>query len=480
MNGLILHIPKGFWSDDQRHSFINALPMGVFAIANYCNQRGHRVLVTNAAAFPKRDLALKTILGRIIDTNNQVIGIPLHWHLSGYDIILTAKFLKEHMPGLKVILGGLTASVYPDQLMECCPEIDGIIVGDGELPFCSYLDKIRCSPQDPDFGAVPNLVWRSDDSIIHNEVNYIANSDQLSELDFSPQGTVFSMSEYMNKMRIEEAVSGTVPVSLDQPTRDKLFFISTGRGCSYNCIYCSGSAVANKRYCRRSGVTMRSPDSVVADFQRCYAAGFRRFHIGFDPAFASKDQYYQELFFLLQKKIGSDIQLVFEAYGLPASAFLKSANKTFAWVGIILSPCFFSEAVRKAYKGYYFSNEQLEEKLKEIHLYKNCQGFVYYAVSKLEEWSIESLLKKIDYMRFLKEHYFCEVTALPIYVEPGSPWVSFPKLLNKKVFDFSFQDFLTEWQKPFVGWNDRLTGITGTGLIMQQIHAGIRGEIAQV
>lgn len=474
MNALILNIPKGFWIDDWKHNFINVLPMGVFAIANYCNQKGHRVFVANAGVFQNRNTSIEKILNRIKDTNTEVLGMPLHWHLSGHDVLKTAEFIKKTMPGIKIVLGGLTASVYPAEIMNVCSSIDGIIVGDGELPFCKYLDVLGEARHDPDLRNVPNLMWRMDGIVHDNGISHVAGNEQMSQLDFSPQGSIFSMAEYANGMRIHDAVRGITLDMLHQPTKEKLFFMSIGRGCSYNCVYCSGSKMSHRQYCGRDRVTVRSPASVLVDFQRCYAAGFRRFHIGFDPAFNNKEYYYQELFASLRRSLGNGLELIFEAYGLPSGAFLELAAKSFAWVGIILSPCFFTLEDRRLFKGYFFSNDELEEKLKEISSFQNCQGFVYYAVTSLENWSQESIDKRISNMRSVQDRYGCEMSVLPIYAEPGSPWVSFPGSFGKHVFQFSFHDFFTEWQRPFGKWNDRLTGIEGTERVMRRIQAGLK------
>jgi hypothetical protein len=473
MKAFIQGIPKGFWSDDWRHNFVNALPMGVFAIANYCKRQGHDVRVSNASVYGDRQTALEVMLRRIRDFGAEVVGIPLHWHLSGYDVLRTAQRIKETLPQVHVVLGGVTASAYPVEILEYSPFVDSVIVGDGEIPFCSLLDVLKFSPKDPDFSSVPNLVWRDADAIIKNGIGYVARAEELSDLDFSPQGSLLTMREYANGLRLEDAVNG-IPFNLyGQDIGRRAFFMNIGRGCTYNCIYCGGSRVAHQRLAGRDGITVRKVTSVVADFQRCFTAGFRRFHICFDPEFPQKEQYFEELFESIRSSIGSECQLIFEAYNLPSRTFLESAGMTFAWVGIVISPCFFDLGIRRACKGYSFSDEAMEEKVKEIFSIQRCQPFIYYAVTPMEDWSDENLFKRIETICRLRSRTGVELTVLPIFAEPASPWVLFPEVFGKRKFSFDFRGFLQEWQRPLSGWNDHLTGIRGTARIMERFQGAL-------
>ncbi len=476
MNALIQAIPKGFWSADWRHNFINALPMGVLAIANHCNRRGHRVRVANAAVHGDRQTALDAMLRTIRDASIDVVGMPLHWHLSGYDVLRTAEFLKEAVPGLRVVLGGLTASVYPEQLLACSPSVDAVIVGDGEEPFCQVLDSLQASHRDADLSRVPNLVWRDGDLIRRNPVEYVASADELSALDFSPQASLTSLADYANGLRLQDAVKGIRCDLLRQPLDRRFFFMNIGRGCSFNCVYCGGSRAAHECFTGRKEVTIRSRASVVADFARCHAAGFRRFHICFDPVFAEKEQYFAGLFSEVRRVTGGGSHLLFEAYGLPSRAFLEAAARAFSWVGILISPCFFDAALRRTCKGYQFTDEEMESAISEIRAVDHCEAFVYFAVTALEDWSDAALAERLATIRRLRSRTNVEVSVLPIFLEPGSPWVSFPGLCGERRLPFSFEDFLREWRQPLDHWNDRLTGVEGTDRIMlrfeQELAAG--------
>jgi hypothetical protein len=70
--------------------------------------------------------------------------------------------------------------------------------------------------------------------------------------------------------------------------------------------------------------------------------------------------------------------------------------------------------------------------------------------------------------------------VLPIYSEPGSSWVAFPDAFSVPGAALTFQDFLAEWAKPADEWNDVLTGVCGTGQVMQRLAASLRLDNASV
>jgi hypothetical protein len=470
MRALILGLPKGFWSEDWSRNFVNALPMGVFAIANHCNDWGHDVRIVNAAVCGSRERAIETILRRLDETRAAVVGIPLHWHLAGYDVLRAAEFLKKARPALRIVLGGLTASVYPREILERFPAVDAVIAGDGEVPFCALLDALEGRTGEPDLSGVPNLHWRKHGAIRDNGLRYVASSEQLSALDFSPRAGVCPPGDYANGLVLHEAIQGLSPDPSLQPLDRRMFFMNIGRGCSYTCAYCGGSRTSHLRYTGRDEVTVRSVTSVVTDFERCHAAGFRRFHICFDPAFPNKQAYFEALFDGVRRTIGTGSDLVFESYGLPSRALAEAAAEAFSSVGLIVSPCFFEPAIRRVCKGYAFSDEEMEICLLELATIDRCQAFVYFAVTPREDWSDQLLAGRIERLVGLRRRTGASISVMPVFAEPGSPWVALPDGSPERRFSLSFDDFFELWRQPLDGWNDRLTGVTGIDRVMARFQ----------
>ena len=60
MRSMLLHVPKGFSSENWKHNYINIMPMGLFSIANFATRRGHSVRVMNSAVYNNMEAALAT------------------------------------------------------------------------------------------------------------------------------------------------------------------------------------------------------------------------------------------------------------------------------------------------------------------------------------------------------------------------------------------------------------------------------------
>jgi hypothetical protein len=469
MKAYLIHVPKGFCSADWSHNYINVMPMGLFCIANHANQNGHSVQVMNAAVHGSMDQALDVIRRRLRDHGAEVVGIPIHWHLATFDACAAAKKIKEDFPRCRIIVGGLTASVYPREILEACDAIDAVVIGDGEVPFTTYLHQIERGTERLD--QVPNLCWRSSSGIVANGLRYVATEAQLSSLDFDPSKAIVDLSEYANGLSMFDAMTGKEHDMLAERLSDKLFFLNLGRGCSLNCIYCAGSSSSFSKYFGRDKVCVRTVDAVLRTVRDAVGCGFRKFHICFDPPWPRKDEFFRELFARIRSEVSRELTLVFEAYALPSSEFLQGCSACFREAIVILSPCFFRADGMKRYKGYRFSRQQLKVKLHEISSHPNLKAFVYYAVTPMDDWGDSALLQHVIEMKQLRNQHGCQVSAMPILAEPGSPWVSSPELFGQHAALLTFQDYWQQWQAPLTRWPPELCRMQDVNEVLAQINS---------
>lgn len=136
------------------------------------------------------------------------------WNIT--QTLAVARKLKALNPTIKIMLGGPEVS-YDWQAVIALPEVDYIIVGEGELPFEKFLQQY------PLVQNIPNLVHK-----------------EAEQIRYLPDGANFDIN------RLE----GLNPYQFEPPEqlKTKVAYIETSRGCPYKCEFCLASLDNKVRY----------------------------------------------------------------------------------------------------------------------------------------------------------------------------------------------------------------------------------------
>lgn len=139
--------------------------------------------------------------------------------------------IKKVSPESIIILGGPEVSFDPNRLMEKCPSIDYIVMGEGEVTFKELLNHVvkgvgRISDID-------GVTYRQDMEVIKNKERKLIKS-----LDTIPSPYQGNLDSYDNK----------------------IIYYESSRGCPHNCKYCLSSTI--------KGVRFFSMDRVKKDLDR--------------------------------------------------------------------------------------------------------------------------------------------------------------------------------------------------------------------
>lgn len=123
------------------------------------------------------------------------------------------KEIKKVLPNVKIILGGPEVSFGWEKIMEENPEIDSILIGEGEKVFLNFLTEEN--------DKVMGLVYRKDGEVCFNGTEKI-----IEDLDIIPFP--------YEKEELQD--------------RTKIFYYESSRGCPFNCSYCMSSIDKTVRY----------------------------------------------------------------------------------------------------------------------------------------------------------------------------------------------------------------------------------------
>jgi len=385
-----------------------------------------------------------------------VIALSLHWHYQAHDVIESCKKIREIHPGAYIVVGGSTASFFHEEIVRDFNCVDGVVRGDGELPLLEVVKKIKKG--DRNLSGVPNLTWRNGEGrVVSNETTYCADEKMLKELRFANMELLENYRTYIDYVSLPFIVVKGIPKKLNFKmftARCKLFPLCVGRGCAFNCSWCSGSFTPQKEYIScRNKVVWRPHDAVIADIRRALSYGYEAMYTVFDPT-PDNQEYFVGLFRRiraegLERKLG----WMHEATGVTSKEFVDEFAQTFSedYRVIALSPESGNEGIRRRNKGYFSSNAEYLEMLDYITSKKvNVEVFFTYGIPGENEELIKDtyrmrgeIVKKYGRRNCLR--------ALSIEMEPGAPWQLDPEKYGVVSSRRTFADFLKAHSRTTAG-----------------------------
>lgn len=173
---------------------------------------------------------LAWVFGEIYSEKADVVGFSCNiWNIE--QTLIITKRLKELAPRTTIILGGPEVWSEPEQIMQKDPQLDLIVIGEGELTLREWLEQY--SKESTEWENVPGLVFRRGDSLVRTP-----ERKPIADLNMLP----FPYPEDLTDFRL------------------KLVYYETSRGCPNHCQYCLS---ANER-----GVRFRGLDLVKEELLR--------------------------------------------------------------------------------------------------------------------------------------------------------------------------------------------------------------------
>lgn len=167
------------------------------------------------------------------------------------------RLIKQVLPEAKIIAGGPHPSADPQGLLRAVPEIDLVVIGEGEDTIVELLFALE---KNTPLSEVNGLAFRKDNDVV------VSGPRKLREnIDSLP----FPCRENIDYKK----VFATLPFGRRRP----FAIMVTGRGCPYACIFCSKSVFGKS--CR-----LRSPENVIAEIEELCLSGIKEIRF-YDDSF---------------------------------------------------------------------------------------------------------------------------------------------------------------------------------------------------
>lgn len=158
---------------------------------------------------------LLNIIKEIFERRPDIVILSTYIWNKEYVFDITIE-LKKILPNIKIVLGGPEVSYKWEKIMQENPQIDFLLIGEGEKVLLNFLTR--------DEKEVKGVVFRNKDN--KNKIEYNGNEELIKDLDIIP----FPYEE-------EELND-----------RTKIFYYESSRGCPFNCSYCMSSIDKTVRY----------------------------------------------------------------------------------------------------------------------------------------------------------------------------------------------------------------------------------------
>ncbi|MCK9603505.1 MAG: B12-binding domain-containing radical SAM protein [Candidatus Omnitrophica bacterium] len=147
--------------------------------------------------------------------------------------------LVKKWKNVPIICGGPHATLYPESFLES-GYVDGALVGEGEESIVEYMDALESGS---DYTGIKNFWFKKDGQIIKNEYReFIQDLDSLPYVD----------REIYDHQKL---------INIDNYT----VYMLAGRGCPYNCTFCSVPYLRQKGKGEFS--RLRSVDNVLGEIK---------------------------------------------------------------------------------------------------------------------------------------------------------------------------------------------------------------------
>ncbi|HEY8875585.1 MAG TPA: DUF4080 domain-containing protein [Desulfosporosinus sp.] len=159
---------------------------------------------------------LDRIAGELYEAKADVIGFSCYiWNLK--EIVALIRQLHPVCPNVKFVVGGPEVSFESEEFLLEHPEVDALVIGEGEKTF---LELLTSWEQGDDLSHVPGIAWNKTGKIVINPPQLVP-----SDLNHLPD-----------------------PYPEREDFTGRLVYVETTRGCPFNCQYCLSSTFQGVRF----------------------------------------------------------------------------------------------------------------------------------------------------------------------------------------------------------------------------------------
>jgi B12-binding domain/radical SAM domain protein len=414
------------------------VPIGMLSIADYLDRNGYRVVIDNIGdrMASDKDFDVESYIEHI---EAKIFGIDLHWQQHSQGAIEIARICKRLHPESLVVIGGLTATCFHDEIINRYEFVDAVIRGEGEKAFLEFIRGVEKYGRITD---TPNMTYRMEYGK-SRVTPLMEQSQNLDEFEYtrydllSPNTTIFTS---------DAAPRGT---------------LVTCRGCIYNCVTCGASAYSYKKYLGFKKPSFRSPAKIADDIRRLNKQGIYMLGLYQDPRIGGKE-YWRDLFTILRSEKLEIECLSIDIFTPIDEEFVKAVASTKKQVVFYFCPESGHYNARRI-QGRRYSNGEILDTVKLCYKYRipvtlflstGLAGETFETMKDtIELWdklcSLNQLaLEKYNFRKIGKDILIGGPIMGPIIIDPGSLAYDSPEKYGYKITFNNLKDCIEAFSQP--------------------------------
>jgi anaerobic magnesium-protoporphyrin IX monomethyl ester cyclase len=165
---------------------------------------------------------------------------PQYYHAQN-----AVRMVHAQLPECRIIIGGAHPSALPIETMKELPELEFLAAGEGDRTFRLFLEMLKRGETAQE---IPGLYRRRQGEIVVPSRVQLMTVEELDELPQTAWDVLLKRGLYEEQLNYTK---GVVPV----------FAVITGRGCPFECTFCSEGLIWERR------VRCRSVEKVVTEIR---------------------------------------------------------------------------------------------------------------------------------------------------------------------------------------------------------------------
>jgi len=446
------------------------VPIGSLSLAEYLDRHGFKVTIDNLGDrmvnIPGFDVEK-----HIKNSSAAIFGVGMHFQQHAQGAIEIARLYKKLHPGSLVVMGGLTATRFHEEIIGKYDFIDAVIRGEGEKPL---LQLVQAYEKNGKLTGTPNITFRDQDGLTSVSPMMPA-SENLDDYEF----TRFDLIEPKNSIYADDSCHR--------------WSLEVCRGCTYNCTICGGSAYTYKKYLGMKKPAFRSPAKIVADMKKLNDQNVTFIGLFQDPRMGGR-KYWQELIATLIKEKPVIERLSLDLLAPANEEFIREVSKIGRQIIFHLCPDVGSDIVRKKL-GRNYTNEQLLETMKLCYKYKIpvtnffSIGLAGETAAQMKEtWDLWAKLDDMNHEAQLKGDFGDIDDEVPIggqilgpiVLDPGSQAFDSPEEYGYKLLYKTLEEYIEGMsQASWNYWINYETELLERSDIIELIHQSTEFTIDQ-